>query len=150
LNSTSVTIQGVTSKDGVSTKSGKPYTKFTIDTSGGTFGTFDTALAQTARNAINMTCAVTYEETQYGKDLKSLTADASIPAAAPHVEPVRHQQADGSADWDMIGLRKTRCALWVAAIHAGLDAGTARQIVLEAEVDIFWRQPATESSAVPF
>ena len=150
MNSSLVTVQGVTAHPGVSKKTGNPYTRYEIETSGGSFSTFDSALETLARNSQGMTCAVTYEETQYGKDLKSLTPDPTAPVAQPHVEPVRSVTPAGDTDWDLIGLRKTRCALWVAAIGAGHSAQYAREIVLEAEVDIFHRQPASATSDVPF
>ena len=149
MNSATVTIQSVDSKQGVSQKTGKPWTKYEIHTSGGTFGTFDAAAAEQARNAPGATVAVTYEENQYGRDLKTLMVDPSVPPAA-HVEPVRAQTQNGATDWDMIGLRKTRCALWVAAIGAGLNTAEAHAAVLAAEVDIFHRPPANATSDVPF
>jgi len=154
MNSSSVTIQGVSMNNGVSKKTGKPYTKFEIATSGGTFGTFDTALAELARNSLKMTCAVTYEENQYGKDLKSLMVDPTAAVTQPHIEPVRSVTPDGDTDWDMIGLRKTRCALWVAVLSAKfttpMSVGDLRELVIAAEVDIFHREPATTTSDIPF
>ena len=152
MNESTVTIQGVEAKPGVSKKTGNAYTKFDIQTSGGTFGTFDTALADQARAAVNRTVSVTYEENQYGKDLKSVNVDSSVPAAAPYVEPVRSVTPSGDTDWDMIGLRKTRCALWAALFSGAADITVeqARAFVIAAEVDIFHRPPASASSDVPF
>ena len=82
MNSSNVTVQGVTAHPGTSKKTGKPYTRYEIETSGGSFSTFDSALETLARNSQGMTCAVTYEETQYGKDLQSLTPDPTAPVAA--------------------------------------------------------------------
>ena len=157
MNNATVTIQGIESKSGVS-KAGKAWTKFTVETSAGKFSTFDSALADQARNALNMTAVVTYEEshwqteegeTRTSKDLKSLTVDPTA-TPQPHVEAPPAVKPDGSADWDLIGLRKTRCAPWVAAIGAGLSAAGAQAMVLEAEVDIFWRKPAEADSLIPF
>ena len=149
MNTSKIKITAVTRKEGVSQKSGKPWTKFTVHAEGDAkFATFDAALANTANGAVGKWATVTFETTEYGNDLTGLVVDENQPEPGP--EPVRDRTPDGNADWDMIGLRKTRCALWAAAIGAGLGSAEARQLVLAAEVDIFHRAPAEALEDIPF
>ena len=96
--------------------------------------------------------------------LRAAPAGPSAPSSAA---------ADGSADWDLIGLRKTRCALWAAYLTDALPAafgywvsvqtqepGTlditnfitrvGRDLIISAEIDIFHRDPAAADEDVPF
>ena len=141
-----IMVESVETKEGTSA-AGKPWKLYRVKTPTGAFSTFDGTMGSNAIHAQGRLAHITYKTTEKGNDLVTFQVDESSEAA---VEPVRDNTENGERDWDLIGLRKTRCALWVAAIGAGLDAGTARQIVLEAEVDIFWRQPATETEALPF
>lgn len=142
-----IVVDSVEPKEGVSA-SGKAWKLFRVKAaSGASFSTFDGTIGSAAFGAVGRRARIKYKTTEKGNDLVSFVVDES---SEPAVEPVRDRTPDGVADWDMIGLRKTRCALWVAAIGAGLDAGAARQIVLAAEVDIFRRQPADELADLPF
>lgn len=55
-------------------KSGKPYTKFTIKTEAGDFGTFERADAEAAKAALEAGAfvCVTFKESQYGRDLLAI------------------------------------------------------------------------------
>ena len=142
-----IVIESVEPKEGVSS-SGKPWKLYRVkSTAGVAFSTFDGTLGSTAFGAVGKRAQIKYKTTEKGNDLVSLVVD---PSSEPAVAPVRDRDAEGKADWDMIGLRKTRCALWVAAIGAGLDRGDALAIVLAAEVDIFHRQPADDTADLPF
>ena len=142
-----IVIESVEPKEGVSAQ-GKAWKLYRVkSTAGVSFSTFDGTLGSTAFGAVGKRARIKYKTTEKGNDLVSLVVDES---SEPAVEPVRDRAPDGRADWDMIGLRKTRCALWAAAIAAGLDSGSAREIVLAAEVDIFHRQPALDTADLPF
>ena len=83
------------------------------------------------------------------------------------------QTASGEADWDIIGLRKTRCHLWGAFLSgdacqslialslkdkpdrkpsevAAYLSSVGRKLVLSAEVDIYHRSPAQAEEDIPF
>ena len=79
--------------------------------------------------------------------------------------PITTRTPEGNADWDLIGLRKTRCALWCAYLASPLAAHVAAQtidtneiynvgrvLVELAEFDTFTRdQPnAGEDPSIPF
>jgi hypothetical protein len=141
-----IVIGAVEEKSGTSS-SGRAWKLFKIAGAGTSFSTFDANLGSTARANQGRTAHITYKTTEKGNDLVTLVVDES--SQAP-VELVRDRNENGAADWDMIGLRKTRCALWVAAIGAGMDSPTARLMVIDAEIDIFHRQPAEALDGVPF
>lgn len=69
----------VTQKSGTN-KNNKPYTKYTIYTDKGNYGTFSSTHAQKAKDAIENGCSLTirYKSTQYGNDI--LDGDESIEA----------------------------------------------------------------------
>ena len=142
-----ITLASVERKDGTS-KAGKAYTKFTIHGQDGTkYATFDAGLAELARTNTGKTARVQFDSGQFGNDLKGIvvTNDTPVPQAPPAKTPT------GEADWDLIGLRKTRCALWAAAIQANHSIAEARALVMAAESDIFHRAPATGvDSDIPF
>ena len=142
-----IVIESVEPKEGVSAQ-GKAWKLYRVkSTAGVSFSTFDGTLGSTAFGAVGKRARIKYTTNEKGNNLVSLVVDES--SEVP-VEPVRDLTPDGGTDWDMIGLRKTRCALWSAAIGAGLDAGQCRAIVLAAEVDIFHRQPADDTADLPF
>lgn len=152
-----ITITAVERKEGVSQKTGKPWTKFLIHGDGSEYGTFDAALANVAFASVGKRANITWTPgTVEGRnDLQSLIVDES---SVPVVSPVSDRTPDGGADWDLIGLRKTRCALWAALFNgqtlAGmpLDSAITHGIALvrAAELDVFHRQPAQAEDDIPF
>lgn len=152
--SADIVIESVEPKEGVSAKTGKPWKLFRVNsTAGAAFSTFDGTMGSAAFGAVGRRAHITYKTGERGNDLVTLTVDDS---SEPTVEPVRAQTPAGNPDWDMIGLHKTRCALWAAILPAVIPLGTgdtiavARELVIAAEVDIFHRQPAEETSDIPF
>lgn len=143
-----IVIESVEPKEGV-TSAGKPWKLYRVkSTAGVAFSTFDRALGDSAFGAVGRRASIKYKTTEKGNDLVSLVVD---PESEPVVAPVRDRAPDGTADWDMIGLRKTRCALWAAVFaRSDLDVGAMRALVLAAEVDIFHRQPADDLADLPF
>lgn len=135
-----ITIQRVDRKEGVS-KAGKPYVKFSVvDTNGGTYATFDAALANLATSNTGKTAKVSFESGQFGNDLKGLIVTNDEPSGQFVAPPAK--TPTGEADWDLIGLRKTRCALWAAFLDGGgRDTNEGRKLVMAAEADIFNREP---------
>ena len=142
-----IQVESVETKSGE--KNGRTWKLWRVHATDGTqYGTFDAALGSSAFGAAGRRAHITYKiNDRDGRDLLSLEVDEN---SQPQAEPVRDQTENGAPDWDMIGLRKTRCALWVAAIGAGKDAAQARSLVTAAEVDIFHRQPADDLADIPF
>lgn len=82
------------------------------------------------------------------------------------------QKPDGTADWDIVGLRKTRCALWAQYIGETIPIAAAwwsknnqnaseadllmflgrvgAHMVVKAETDIYHRPPAVSGEDIPF
>lgn len=142
--SADIQVESVETKTGE--KNGRAWKKFIVHAKDGTnYSTFDPTLGTSAFGAGGRRARVEYKVTDFGRDLLSLAVDEN-----QDPEPVRDQTENGNPDWDMIGLRKTRCNLWNAAIAAGLDAARAKQMVLVAEVDIFHRAPAEADDHIPF
>jgi len=97
-------------------------------------------------------------------------------AAVKPVEesPISNRSENGEADWDLIGLRKTRCVLWESvlpvAMQAGISAWTkaadgkydsaqlagftqrfGRTLRMIAEADIYLADPVEDDAAwIPF
>jgi hypothetical protein len=146
-----ITVEHVDEKTG--TTNGRDWKVYKIKSEDGAFfATFDGTMGSNAKAAQGRRAHITYTSTEKGNNLVSFVVDES--SQAP-VEPVRDRTDGDEPDWDLIGLRKTRCALWAAAIGAsfengGFDADVCHQIVLAAEVDIFHRAPATATSDIPF
>jgi hypothetical protein len=107
-------------------------------------------------------------EWEQNGDFRNLLRAAPASPSAPS-----SQAPGGSTDWDLIGLRKTRCALWVALLPDALalaynqwsavqtdPPGTieiqnfftrvGRELIISAEIDIFTRDPAVPNDDVPF
>ena len=156
-----ITIGGVEKREGTSRKTGKPYTKYVVhdEKTGAEYSTFDATIGQRAFEHTGRRGRLDFKVTQFGNDIESLEVlEPSPPGADP--EPVSAQLSDGSPDWDLIGLHKTRCALW-CAFFATLQPSTAtaypeeifrvgRRLVELAESDIFHRDPAGPDEAIPF
>jgi|SRR5581483_11486901 len=134
-------------------KNGKKWRRYKIVAEGGhEYKTFDGALFNIGRDAVGHQAKVIYEQGQFGYDLKHLeVVHGEEPVIGRYTPPPAAKTPDGETDWDLIGLRKTRCALWCAVLaNNNLHVGDARQLVLQAEVDIFHRPPAGEHDDIPF
>ena len=132
-------------------KNGKTWTRYFVQSGNDKYKTFDGALFNAANAAVGHDAHVVYEQGQYGFDLKFL----EVVQGSTYTEPVQAappaKTADGDTDWDLIGLRKTRCALWVAVLSNNtLHVNDARQLVIAAEQDIFTRPPAQVEDEIPF
>ena len=148
MSEATITIDGVETKSGTS-NSGKQWTLYKIkDTAGQRYSTFDHQLGRMAQENTGKTARVTYETTDKGNNLSGLIVTNDTPTVtAPPAKT-----ADGGADWDLIGLRKTRCALWAAFLDGGgRDTNEGRRLVMAAEADIFNREPITAVDGdIPF
>ena len=160
---TEVLVESVTSKSGE--KNGRSWTKYAIkDGNGNWYSTFDGTLIPD--NIEGQRATIEYEVDGKFKNLLSVTVGngTGLPSS---------QKPDGEADWDIIGLRKTRCHLW-GEFFAG-DAcqslialfvkdkpdikpselahnllAVGRDLVRGAEVDVYHREPAEKGDDVPF
>lgn len=149
MNTATITVASIERKEGVAASTGKPWTMYrVIAQEGGKYATFDAGLGQQAGAAVGRRANITYETTDKGDNLKSLVIDESAPAAV--VPAVSTQTASGDPDWALIGIHKTRCALWAALFSGGTLAGIPETaalvmgcaLVAGAEADIFGRAPA--------
>lgn len=142
-----ITIAGVETKTGET--NGRAWKLYIVKAQDGTdFSTLDGGVGSVAATGIGQVARVTWELDSKGRHkLQGLT----LTGEAPPPEPVRDRTESGATDWDLIGLRKTRCALWAAAISAGRSLMEARQLVVAAEADIFHRPPAQSlEDEIPF
>lgn len=169
MASVTVTLGQTERIEGVSKTTQKPYTKFVVHSDGGEFATFDAALADKAFRAPGARATIEYETSKFGNDLKGLVVDPASPVQAQTVAPtpaaaaipVTQVKSGDEPNWDEIGLRKTRCALWAGLFAGGTFAGMPETaalvmgvaLVRGAEADIFCRAPAEapgDFDAVPF
>lgn len=144
---------------------GKPWTKWTVkDGNGAFYSTFDGGKLgpnplDWAGKRAEIVWKASGNEGQF-KDLLSIKQIEESPIAAV--------AEDGTANWDLIGLRKTRCLLWAHylgsvgqalpfASLAGLDGAALDgiykagvRLVRSAERDIYHREPASDTEDVPF
>ena len=159
-----VLVEDVTEKSGTSQKTGKPWTKWALkDGNGDWYDTFERGVVTPDLKGTKV--VIEWEPDGNFKNLLRV---------APHEDsPIGSRTDTGEADWDLIGLRKTRCALWAAYIPDALalafsqwraaqsiEPGTVeivsfmsrigRELITAAEVDIFHRAPAQKDEDVPF
>lgn len=162
-----ITIAGVETKTGV--KNDRPWTLYKIAAAeGGRYSTFDAALGNLAQSNIGKTAEITFESTEKGTNLTTLSLIttpitsppiANQPAAQPaqtwpESDTAKYDVGGSSPNWELIGLRKTRCALWAAVLSnaslnvAGAEAlaAFARELVIAAERDIFDRTGTTATA----
>jgi hypothetical protein len=163
-----VTVESIDTKEGVG-KTGKPYTKWAIKAGGDYYSTFQHNVIAPAMGGEGKTFEIDYEVDGNFKNLKavrSLTGQAAAQVAVSNTKP------NGETDWDLIGLRKTRCALWAAyidgdvprAVIATQDFGEKPtpaalanavyrggvELIRLAERDIFHRDPAEAEEDINF
>ena len=137
-----VVLSALESKSG--TSNGRDWTKYSFkDANGDVYSTFDKAVLAVAEGKLGQRFTVTFETNDKG--YKNLTA----------VEEASGTGGGEGPNWDEIGLRKTRCALWAAflsgeamaeIIRRGGDTPTTdmlirigTRLVAAAENDIFER-----------
>ncbi len=110
-----IIVESIDEKHG--DKDGRKWTKWSLkDANGNWYSTFDSAVIAPARELTGKRAEVDYEVKGQFKNLSAVRAaaeDSAISARSP----------DGSADWDLIGLRKTRCVLWEALLPIAMQAG---------------------------
>lgn len=158
-------IEKVTAKEGAT--NGKPWKKFSVKTEDGFYSTFDKAVAEAAHGLSGQRVELFWKpsgaEGQF-KDLLGvkLATDGGLqPGAIPS-----DTTPDGERDWSQIGLRKTRCLLWAHYLDSPLAAHVAardgekppadrvydfgKTLLALAERDIYWREPATDDTDIPF
>ena len=158
-----ITVEATTEKSGVSQKTGRPWTKWALSDGENWYGTFEQGVVHDGLKGQQ----VEIEWEQNGDFRNLLRAAPQGPSAPSSATP------DGNTDWDLIGLRKTRCALWAAYLTEALPQafgmwasvqtdppGTlditnfitriGRELIISAEVDIFTRDPAMPDDDVPF
>jgi hypothetical protein len=159
-----ITVEATTEKSGVSQKTGKPWKKYALkDANGEWYGTFENGVVHDAMKGQKY--EIEWEQDGNFKNLLRATPTSD--------SPVSSRLETGEADWDLIGLRKTRCALWAALLPDALTLaytqwaavqsdppGTldiknfvtrfCRELVISAEIDIFSRDPALPDEDVPF
>src|SRR4051794_35085030 len=100
-------------------KDGKPWKKIGLkDANGEYYSTFDSTLGQRVIDAKGKRAQITWRPSknpQY-KDLVALEPLGDGEAA------ISNTGTDGTVDWDLIGLRKTRCLLWAHFLGSPLAA----------------------------
>jgi len=160
---TTIVVEATTEKSGVSQKTGKPWTKWALFDGEHWYGTFERGVVVEAMKG------QTYEiEWEPSGDFRNLLRATPAGPSAPS-----SVTAGGDTDWDLIGLRKTRCALWAALLPDALEIAwnqwrsvqseepgrldvqnfitmTCRELVISVEVDIFSRDPALPDEDIPF
>lgn len=160
-----IVIGAVTRKEGTSKKTGKPWVKFVVhdQNTDGKYETFDAAIAKTANDHVGKPAIIDFAPSQFGNDLTSMVVDEFAqpsPVANGSLPP---SSQDGAPDWDVIGLRKTRCLLWAHVLgspafwaeateqgHVEAAFALASRAVELAESDIYRRDPAIKDAAIPF
>lgn len=152
-----VLIDEIGQKDGTS-MTGKAWTRRWIkDANGDIYSTFQDMLGGLEKG---QKVDIEFELDGKFKNLKSVKHHDNG-SAVP--ETYSAQRPDGETDWDIIGLRKTRCLLWAEFLNSQLAASvfvksdgdglakvtrTGTLLVAAAERDIFERQPGDDG--IPF
>jgi hypothetical protein len=154
---TTITVVDVVTREGA--KDGRAWKKWGVkDEQGAFYSTFVPALGEKAVGLIGGQAVIEWKPSGDFKDLVSIEP---VPGSL-----IDSRGPDGSADWDLIGLHKTRCALWAAFIESmlasnvfsGIDsqkprvfelAQVGRQLV-DAAVEHVYSDPPTTTDDVPF
>jgi hypothetical protein len=151
-----VVVQEIMQKSGE--KDGKPWTRYAIkDANGDIYSTFKAESIAPVRDATGQKVDIEFTVNGQYKNLVS-AAIHSNGSAVP--ETYSAQKADGDTDWDIIGLRKTRCLLWAEYLGGSLASGIYHKVseggqgnpgdaviragitlVAAAEKDVFERAP---------
>ena len=156
-----VTIAHVSSKEGAT--NGKPWRKWSVKDEGGNFySTFDAGLGAQAEAHTGERAEILWKPSGDQGQFKDLLAVKPLNGAAP----VSDRKPEGTADWDLIGLRKTRCLLWahflgspaaktiVELTTEGSKAEAVyrvgQRLIALAESDIYHRDPAVKDEDIPF
>ena len=145
-------------------KNGRTWTKYSLkDGNGNWYGTFEAGVISSDYKGKRLN--IEFEQDGKFKNLLS--------ASPVEESPIASRTEDGEADWDLIGLRKTRCHLWGAFLQGdamqsliavilkdkpdakGADIAHSllafgRNLVRGAETDIYHREPAQKDEDVPF
>ncbi len=155
-----VMVEDALVKEGA--KDGKPWKKVGLkDANGEFYSTFDSVLGQRVIELKGQRAEITWKPSKNPafKDLLSVKHVGENPIAA--------RTEDGTADWDLIGLRKTRCLLWANYLGSPLAASIAATaneqppsarvhnfgviLISLAEADIYNRAPAqADEDGIPF
>jgi len=109
-----VLVESITEKHGET--NGKAWTNYVLkDGNGNFYSTFDRATVAPILGADGKRALIEYEIKGKFKNLSKaeLVQESSINGRTP----------EGDADWDVIGLRKTRCVLWEALLPIAMQAG---------------------------
>jgi len=161
-------IEKVTDKEGAT--NGRAWRKFGILADDVWYGTFDAALGQQAKDLEGQRAVIRWQQNSKKPDLNDFlgatAANGDHPVPAEAREAIAARTDSGEADWDLIGLRKTRCLLWAHFIDSPMAAAIAAgsgdkppafrvhdfgaQLVALAESDIYHRDPASADEAIPF
>lgn len=155
-----ILVQKITKKHGSSANG--PWTRTAVqDGNGEWLSTFDTNMVPD--DAEGKRAHITSEsKTVNGRIIRNLTSFQLIEESS-----IAARTEDGEVDWDLIGLRKTRCALWGSYLAGQLAAGLyvkasqvegrdpidhvvliGKILVAAAERDTFEREPGDDG--VPF
>lgn len=160
-----ITVQKVESG---TTKGGSPIWKLS-DTAGKDYATFKPDIGNQAMQfGPGSVVQITFEEKQNGQYVNRTLFSIEAATAPQETQPIANATPTGETDWDLIGLRKTRCALWAAYLASPLAASLwqasanpdlanaiynlGRKLVEYAEFDIFARATLNpgEDPTVPF
>ncbi len=136
-------------------KDGKPWKKVGLkDANGEFYSTFDAGLGQRVIDLKGQRAEIVW------KPSKNPSFKDLVSAKAVEDSPIAARAEDGTADWDLIGLRKTRCLLWAHFLSSAFAANNAENpialaqlgvlMVSLAEHDIYHRDPAQPGDDIPF
>jgi hypothetical protein len=152
---TVATIEKVESKEGAT--NGKPWRKFSVKADG-FYSTFDKQVAEAAHGLVGQRAEIFWKPSGSNGQFRDILAVKAAGVATTQDGIPTTRAEDGTADWDIIGLRKTRCLLWAHYLSSPLAAATptgnvyqvGAHLITCAERDIYWREPATEEEDVAF
>jgi hypothetical protein len=167
VSTITVTVNEIMQKEGSGAKG--PWTRYAIKAGDEVYSTFQRQVIEPALGGEGKTFEIDYEVDGKFKNLKAVrpaSGQAVAQAAVANVKP------NGETDWDLIGLRKTRCALWAAYLDGRVPASVIStqtwketplpsaladvvyragvEVVRKAERDIFHRDPATADEDIDF
>ena len=144
-----VTIEKIGSSTGQN--DGRTWTRWTLkDANGNWYSTFQEEVIAPIRGHEGQRAEIVYESVpKNGRILRNLVSakladQATLDSTQATYAPASPAPTNGQPDWDLIGLRKTRCALW-----AGTLTGVAGNMLAlnKGDVGAFLRQAVTMVAA---
>jgi hypothetical protein len=170
MSTATITVESIDTKEGVSDKTGKPWTKYALKAGDDYYSTFQRQVIEPALGGEGKTFEIDYEVDGKFKNLKAVRPHAG--GGSSELTSDFRATNNGTTDWDKKTLWINRIALWKSylegdtprAVIAAKNFGEnptpqqiadavyrgGKELVKLAESDIYHRAPSQQDEDIPF